>query len=231
MMKNECNIVRDIIPLYLENIASEDSVSFVEEHIKGCEQCKFELEKMRESATIEESYKNDTDTDENSMPLQVLRKTMKKKKILTIIFSSVVTLGITICLLFLLIIYGFPAHSSNINIETEYQYCEGAYLDQAFVLHLYSADETPLNVTVDYKYITDENGEEILVGYEIVPRSLALNLKQNPSSFAIGYSPSDSGITEQTDDFDFIITIKFKDKEVTYSMVEEGAFEKQEITE
>lgn len=229
-MKNECNIVRDIIPLYLENIASEDSVSFVEEHIKGCEQCRFELEKMRESATIEESYKNNTDTDENPMPLQVLRKTMKKKKLLTIIFSSVVTLVITICLLFLLIIHGFPAHSSNINIETEYQYCEGAYLDQAFVLHLNSTDGKPLNVTVDYKYITDESGKEILVGYEIVPRNL-LDLKQNPSSFAIGYSPSESGITEPTKDFDFIITIKFKDKEVTYSMVDEGVFEKQEIME
>lgn len=229
-MRNECNIVRDIIPLYLDNIASEDSVSFVEEHIMNCEKCRIGLEKMQESVSIEESYKKNTDDDDNALPLQVLRKKMKKKKWLTIIFSSFVTLGITLCLLFMLIIQGFPAHSSSINIKTEFQYCEGAYLDQAFVLHLYSADGTPINVTVDYIYATDESGKEILVGYEIVPRNL-LDLKQNPSSFAIGYSPSESGITEPTKDFDFIITIKFKDKEVTYSMVDEGVFEKQEIME
>lgn len=225
-MKNECNIIRDILPLYIENIASKDSVSFVDEHMEKCEKCRVVLADMRVSASIEENYKNNT--TEDAIPLQLLKKKMNRKKLLTIIISSVATLIAVLGMLFLTIMYGFPVHSENINIETEFQYCEGVYLDQEFVLHMNTIDGMPLYVTVNDKYETDENGEEILVGYEIIPRTAVLNLGQNPNSFAIGYSPSFSGIIESSEDFDFIITIKFKDKEVNYSMVEEGAFEVQE---
>lgn len=30
-MKNECNIVRDILPLYLEDMVSEDTANFIKE--------------------------------------------------------------------------------------------------------------------------------------------------------------------------------------------------------
>lgn len=36
----ECNIVKDLLPLYIEELCSEDSRQYVEEHLKTCEQCK-----------------------------------------------------------------------------------------------------------------------------------------------------------------------------------------------
>ncbi|MBQ3501344.1 MAG: zf-HC2 domain-containing protein, partial [Oscillospiraceae bacterium] len=36
-MRNECNIIRDILPLYAEKIVSEDTAAFVEEHLEHCE--------------------------------------------------------------------------------------------------------------------------------------------------------------------------------------------------
>ena len=33
-MKNECSIVQDILPLYVEEMVSDDTVSFVREHLK-----------------------------------------------------------------------------------------------------------------------------------------------------------------------------------------------------
>ena len=33
-MKNECSFVRDVLPLYFENMVSEDTAAFVEEHLK-----------------------------------------------------------------------------------------------------------------------------------------------------------------------------------------------------
>ena len=38
-MKNECNIVRDLLPLYIDGAASEDSRKLVEEHTAICEDC------------------------------------------------------------------------------------------------------------------------------------------------------------------------------------------------
>ena len=35
-MKNECSIVQDILPLYVEEMVSDDTVSFVREHLKDC---------------------------------------------------------------------------------------------------------------------------------------------------------------------------------------------------
>ena len=51
-MRNECNIVRDLLPLYAEDIASADSRAFVEEHLAECEACRRELAYLREGSGI-----------------------------------------------------------------------------------------------------------------------------------------------------------------------------------
>ena len=38
-MKNECSIIRDILPLYVENMVSEDTSEFVKEHLERCPAC------------------------------------------------------------------------------------------------------------------------------------------------------------------------------------------------
>lgn len=40
-MNNECEIVRDLLPLYLDNLCSEPSKEYIEEHIEKCEECKM----------------------------------------------------------------------------------------------------------------------------------------------------------------------------------------------
>ena len=39
-MKNECSIIRDILPLYVENMVSEDTSEFVKEHLESCPACR-----------------------------------------------------------------------------------------------------------------------------------------------------------------------------------------------
>lgn len=48
-MKNKCNIVRDLLPLYVEDMVSVDSASFIEEHLHECSSCKRECENMKNS--------------------------------------------------------------------------------------------------------------------------------------------------------------------------------------
>ena len=38
-MKNECYIVRDLLPSYMDQLCSEESARFIEQHIAACEQC------------------------------------------------------------------------------------------------------------------------------------------------------------------------------------------------
>ena len=46
-MKNECYIVRDLLPSYIDQLCSEESSRFVEQHIDTCDQCTQLLEQMR----------------------------------------------------------------------------------------------------------------------------------------------------------------------------------------
>lgn len=42
-MKHNCEIVRDLLPLYAEQIASPASTALVEEHLAECPACRAEL--------------------------------------------------------------------------------------------------------------------------------------------------------------------------------------------
>lgn len=83
-MKITCNMIRDILPLYVEDMASQDTRDLVEEHIASCENCKKRLEEMR---TFEEPP---VDTD--IAPLRNIQNTLRKKKLQTIILSVTLTL-------------------------------------------------------------------------------------------------------------------------------------------
>ena len=44
---NKCNLVRDLLPLYVDDALSEDSRAFVERHLKTCPSCAGEAEKLK----------------------------------------------------------------------------------------------------------------------------------------------------------------------------------------
>lgn len=44
---NECAVVRDLLPLYLDDLTSEQSRQELEHHLEGCPQCRAVLEQMR----------------------------------------------------------------------------------------------------------------------------------------------------------------------------------------
>lgn len=226
-MRNECNIIRDILPLYMEEMVSEDTVSFVEEHLDGCKECRAELEAMKQDSGFEKLYEKRSDDSINDiLPLKALKKKMRKRKILTIL-TSALSMGIVLfSIFFFLVIHGVRADSDKFSLETEFQYNSGAYLDQSFALHIMRLDGLPLNVTVKDVYEEDEYGKKILVGYEIIPRVLQLNIGQHPGNYTIGYTYLEK--TAPDKEFDFTITVKFKDKTVVYSMAEEGLFVPQE---
>lgn len=46
-MELNCSIIRDLLPLYVEGLASEESAELINEHIKSCPECQKELEAMK----------------------------------------------------------------------------------------------------------------------------------------------------------------------------------------
>lgn len=87
-MKNDCNIIRDILPLYIENMVSEETKGFVEEHLTLCADCRSEAEKMKKPA----EFVADTDI----APLKNLKKKLLIKKVQTILFTTVLVFSIVL---------------------------------------------------------------------------------------------------------------------------------------
>lgn len=50
-MEKTCDIIKDLLPLYIDGVCSEDSKRAVEEHLKTCESCREELEGYRGEIT------------------------------------------------------------------------------------------------------------------------------------------------------------------------------------
>ena len=46
MMKLDCEVIRDLLPLYAEHIASSASTALVEEHLESCDACREELRQL-----------------------------------------------------------------------------------------------------------------------------------------------------------------------------------------
>lgn len=91
-MKNECSFVRDVLPLYFENMVSEDTATFVEEHLKTCSECAAELEAMKAGKQIDEAAAPQDKNDANA--LVTIKKKIQKKKWVAISITAVCMLAI-----------------------------------------------------------------------------------------------------------------------------------------
>ena len=88
-MKNECNIIRDILPLYVEDMVSADTSAFVEEHLEKCPECRAELNKMKNPSAFEPIA---TDIQVNDAePLKTIKKKWTKRNRIMIGTTVIVT--------------------------------------------------------------------------------------------------------------------------------------------
>ena len=45
-MRTECSVVRDLLPLYVENLVSPETAGYVQTHLEECSECRSELESL-----------------------------------------------------------------------------------------------------------------------------------------------------------------------------------------
>lgn len=107
MMENECYIVRDLLPSYIDHLCSKETSKFVEKHIAACEQCAQYVHQMRAEFNIQEQVEI-TKSIEQKKPFQKIAHFFKSQKSYTTFLrdtfwiSLVVTVGF---LMYSLIVY------------------------------------------------------------------------------------------------------------------------------
>ena len=115
-MKNECSIVCDLLPLYAEDMVSEDTAEFVKEHLGNCPTCRAELEKLRKPVQpVAAQHVPDIDAE----PLKRLKQALLMEKVQAILCTAAVLLALMLSGLSFLTAPEYFAYSQELVTVTE----------------------------------------------------------------------------------------------------------------
>lgn len=87
-MNISCEIINDLLPLYIEGLASEDSCHLIEDHLKNCPSCKMLYDNMKKQQKLPSTA--------DTVPLKKLRKHLLMKKAEAILFVAVLVFSLMV---------------------------------------------------------------------------------------------------------------------------------------
>jgi hypothetical protein len=141
--KITCEVVKDLLPLYVDNIVSEESKKLVQEHLNGCEECrKYHRDLTGETILTTEISHNDKDA------LKKIRKKIKGKRIKAACLSAIITIAI-----FAGLFYGLIIRESYVSYEDSGLYVEDNILKSKSNYSCYYGFDAPGN-EIEFIYLT-----------------------------------------------------------------------------
>ena len=96
MKKNECNVIRDLMPLVLDRVASDESRALVEEHMNSCEECRKQYEEMKAELPEETRAEYEAEQRDIVRTLKQMKRQKKIQQILRVVLPVVISLVVLI---------------------------------------------------------------------------------------------------------------------------------------
>ena len=173
-MNKDCEIIKDLLPLYVDDVCSTETKEFVEKHLKNCNEC----QKIFETMEKDENNKNNKNSDEKES-IKNFNNKIKRNKIKAVVISLIIfVIGILLikyiysCILFNHIIN--KAHKFS-DIDNMYiQKMENSLSGEIFVTKQYYKDGkfkevhesyTKDKVTPIYTKYTSVGSDEVVIIY------------------------------------------------------------------
>lgn len=100
-MKESCDIIKDLLPLYHDGVCSDDSRAMIEKHLLECDNCKAELQAMDEVLPISSPEQNLIEAD----AVKNLSKKWKKGMLKSLLKGVLITLLTIIVLTLVLYLF------------------------------------------------------------------------------------------------------------------------------
>ena len=94
-MSLPCSVIRDLLPLYAEDLASEDSKQVVDEHLADCPDCRKQLEALRTPPAP---------APDGAAALRAVKKEFRRRRVLAVLLAA---------LLVFLPLFALLAHSTD----------------------------------------------------------------------------------------------------------------------
>ncbi len=95
-MKITCNIIEDLLPLYVDDMVSEDSRQLIEEHLKTCLTCRKMQEEMQRENHLTSAEKGSKSIQTNRTeiePLKKIRHRIRKKRIASVLLAVILVVA------------------------------------------------------------------------------------------------------------------------------------------
>ncbi len=93
-MKHNCEIIKDLIPLYCDEACSDASKKLVEEHTAECTFCFDELKKMKSDSVL--LYVNANEEKANKTVIKKVKKKIILKRVIAVLVAVVITAAVGI---------------------------------------------------------------------------------------------------------------------------------------
>lgn len=129
-MKYECDIVKDLMPLYIDDLLSENSKKFVEDHINSCESCKNYYDKLSSEVKIPVSKEA---RFSDLRPIEYLKSNLSKKIIKKVLGTTLV-IGLLVGAFLFAQLYKLPVDPQMIDFYVNDNYLMMKYQEKGDIL-------------------------------------------------------------------------------------------------
>jgi len=197
----KCEIIKDLLPSYIDGLTSSESNLEIEEHRNNCPQCKEIFEQMKAEVRVEHTEYN----KEKIKPFKKLNR-----KVLKAVLITLTVCALAVVSYFYFFAFGWKVNSADMNIEYVYKDDKISFefeLTDGRVLNFWSNRDvknihiTTIKFTECFSSILDDRGEY-------------------PNKFSYGIHSTDyNGNKVQFTEDDCVI-LQFEDKTETFYLRE-----------
>lgn len=162
-MNIKCDVIRDLLPLYMDDLVSEETKRLVEEHLEQCEDCRKYLEEMKasEEQLMPKEFAGELE------PLKKIKRKALVNRIALLIFALLIAAaGIGV----ITYIIG-PTESTKLEDNVSYTVpdgyeLEGYYYDDEEAVYKREKDGNVETLKIDFMYPgeTTVDGEKVELG-------------------------------------------------------------------
>lgn len=117
MKKISCKVINDLLPLYCDNICSNETRDIVLEHLKHCSACRQKLKNMQGEIAIPKNY-----IDDNNILIN-LKKVFNAKLIKSVIRDLIIIIVFLLLTLLTLYLLLYPFFKTDIE-KLDFYFCE-----------------------------------------------------------------------------------------------------------
>lgn len=199
-----CNIIRDILPLYVEKLTSEESNAAVNQHLEQCEDCRKYLENIQRPIDCPNVPEKEIDY------MRKIKNSFKRKTYTLAVFITVFC--ITLLVLFLrLFIIGTPVFIEDASIHYEWNY------DTDNKIYSMHGAIKQANTSIRVKVYEDKQSNQVKIKfYKIIPsifypsNQFSVKIPWNGETNIVWQGKDDQQVIASSQYLNLII-IEFKD--------------------